>query len=420
MRPILRLIGLEGVLVTGALVFFPALERVLGTAPYAFPALLGLGVLLAWRFRRGRAFLAFLLISLAALVLAVSPDYSANPSLASGPSTAPAPLPASAPESGLVLQLLGVLLPLNLAGLAWLGERGVLTRLGALRLGMILVQAAAGAVVVLSDPASLGTLLSRPLLPERFATWTALGDPALLAFALGFGLAGLRQVLRPDPVTRGLLWSLPATLLALDAGASGEEPAVYLAVGTAVLIVSVVESSFAMAFRDGLTGLPSRRAFNEEILGLGGRYTIALVDVDHFKRCNDRYGHDVGDQVLRMVAARLAEVSGGGRAFRYGGEEFALLFPGKERWECVPHLERLREAIKATTFTLRGPDRPRRKPKKPRQTRAPARTIGVTVSIGVAERSARHPDPESVIKAADQALYRAKREGRNRVIAAGA
>jgi diguanylate cyclase (GGDEF)-like protein len=410
MRQLLRVIGAEGLLVVAALVFAAPIAALLESVPYLFPALLGLGVLLAWRFRRSRVVFALLMVALAAAALALQPPLAGDP--ANG---VPPGIPAASP----VLLLLGLLIPLDLAVLAWLGERGVFTRLGALRLGVVLAQAAALAAVVFSDSASVVAALSRPLLPARLTAWSTLADPALLAFALSFGLAALRLVLRPDPVTRGLLWSLPALLLALDAGAWGEATTAYLAAVPVILIVSVVESSFAMAYRDGLTGLPSRRAFNEEIMKVGGRYTIAMVDIDHFKRCNDRHGHDVGDQVLRMVAARLSEVSGGGKAFRYGGEEFAILFPGKERAECIHHLERLREGVKGTAFAIRGSDRPRRKPKTPRAARPPARTIAVTVSIGVAERSARHPEPEAVIKAADQALYRAKKEGRNRVVAGG-
>jgi diguanylate cyclase (GGDEF)-like protein len=349
------------------------------------------------------------MVALAAAALALQPPLAGDPV-----NGVPPGMPAASP----VLLLLGLLIPLDLAALAWLGERGVLTRLGALRFGVILAQGAALAAVVLTDSAAAVASLSRPLLPERLTAWTAMADPALLAFALAFGLAALRLVLRPDPVTRGLLWSLAALFLALDANAWGEATTAYLAAVPVILIVSVVEPSFAMAYRDGLTGLPSRRTFNEEIMKVGGRYTIAMIDIDHFKRCNDRHGHDVGDQVLRMVATRLSEVRGGGKAFRYGGEEFAILFPGKERAECIHHLERLREAIKGTAFTIRGDDRPHRKPKAPRAARTPARTIAVTVSIGVAERSARHSEPEAVIKAADQALYRAKKEGRNRVLAA--
>jgi diguanylate cyclase (GGDEF)-like protein len=65
------------------------------------------------------------------------------------------------------------------------------------------------------------------------------------------------------------------------------------------------------------------------MMSLGHRFTIAMLDIDHFKRFNDTYGHEVGDQVLKMVAAKLGQVRKGGRAFRYGGEEFALVFPNR-------------------------------------------------------------------------------------------
>ena len=87
---------------------------------------------------------------------------------------------------------------------------------------------------------------------------------------------------------------------------------------------------------DELTDLPSRRSFNDAKLRLGNTYTVAMVDVDHFKHFNDTYGHDAGDQVLRMVAARIAEVSGGGKGYRYGGEDVAVLFPGNIADETFP------------------------------------------------------------------------------------
>jgi PleD family two-component response regulator len=145
-----------------------------------------------------------------------------------------------------------------------------------------------------------------------------------------------------------------------------------------------------------------------------------MVDVDHFKKFNDTHGHDVGDQVLRLVATRLAGVGGSGIAFRYGGEEFTILFPGKDADEALPHLEELRADIAAYRMTLRAPDRPRRtrSGKRRRGASGGTKQLAVTVSIGVASRTPRHDAPEAVIKAADRALYRAKRGGRNRVEAA--
>jgi len=179
--------------------------------------------------------------------------------------------------------------------------------------------------------------------------------------------------------------------------------------------VAVVQASAASAYRDALTGIPGRRALDEALAALGGRYTLALADVDHFKQFNDTHGHDVGDQVLRMVAGRLAEVGGGGRVFRYGGEEFAVLFPGKTLDACLPNLEAVRKAIAVSDFTLRSPERPMRRPKASPVGRKGAPHLSLTVSIGAAERGPSRRKVEQVVRAADAALYRAKGSGRNRV-----
>jgi diguanylate cyclase (GGDEF)-like protein len=141
-----------------------------------------------------------------------------------------------------------------------------------------------------------------------------------------------------------------------------------------------------------------------------------MVDVDHFKRFNDTYGHDVGDQVLKMVAGKLQGVGGGGRAFRFGGEEFTIVFPRRKIVDAVPHLEELRKAIASYQLRLRGADRPKKNQegKRQRGSRGEGETVSVTVSIGVAP-SAEGRKPAEVLKDADQALYRAKRGGRNQL-----
>jgi GGDEF domain-containing protein len=218
-------------------------------------------------------------------------------------------------------------------------------------------------------------------------------------------------------VVSALGWALAAFAFALHFSATKGAPAIFVAAAGLVLVVGVLQETYRLAFRDELTRLPSRRALNERLQSVSRRYAIAMVDVDHFKRFNDTYGHDVGDQVLRMVAARLARVGGGGQAFRYGGEEFTVLFGGRSADDALPHLEALRADIEDYRMAIRAADRPRRKRAgKRRRTGTPsAQTVSVTVSIGVAERGERHDHPEAVIKAADKALYRAKRAGRNRV-----
>jgi GGDEF domain-containing protein len=225
---------------------------------------------------------------------------------------------------------------------------------------------------------------------------------------------------RRTKVELGLLWALVAMFLSvtqIEAGPSGPaSDALFYYSGTAglVLVFAVLEHGYDIAYRDELTGLPGRRAFNNVMEQLGGTYAIAMCDVDHFKKFNDTYGHDAGDQVLRMVAAELSQVGGGGRAFRYGGEEFLVVFRGRSAKEAEPFVESLRRSIADRGFVLRGPDRPASKPrsaKDPKQTSATR--VNISVSIGVAERSKRHSTPELVLDAADATLYRAKEAGRN-------
>ena len=359
------------------------------------------GALLAWRFRRGRFALA-----LTALVLADVAIRTLRP--AESPSHDPGPV---------IVRVLAILLPVTLAALAFVGERGLLTPSGLRRIWALVGQSVLVlAVWFLSAafPEPTAHALDLAILPPSTLSWLPVGQPAaLVALAAVAALVG-RTLWRPDAESRGLLWAAVGCVIAMSIGPARGGPTLHLANAGLVLVVAAVESAYAMAYHDELTGLPGRRAFNDALLRLGDMYTVAVVDVDHFKKFNDTHGHDVGDQVLRMVATRLAEVGGGGRAFRYGGEEFVVLFPGRTAEESAPHLEALREAVATSTFKLRQPGRPKQKPKAPRRNAGPTRELAVTVSIGAAQsRGAAVPD--KVVKAADQALYRAKEGGRNRV-----
>lgn len=185
------------------------------------------------------------------------------------------------------------------------------------------------------------------------------------------------------------------------------------------LVWGLLRSSHSMAYRDELTGLPGRRALNERLKMLGSSYTIAMLDVDHFKRFNDTYGHDVGDEVLRLVASRIKRIEGGGTAYRYGGEEFCIIFSRKDLQSCIEPLERIREEIANYRISIRNrslrPARAKDGSRRRGATRLGSDQASVTISAGVAERDAEHPDPEAVIVAADKMLYKAKKAGRNRI-----
>lgn len=190
---------------------------------------------------------------------------------------------------------------------------------------------------------------------------------------------------------------------------------VTLVVGLVILHLAtvVVLDSYYLAYRDELTGLPSRRALNKLALVLGRKYTVAMLDVDHFKKFNDTYGHDIGDQVLKLVATKLSKVKRGGRVFRYGGEEFTVVFPRKDLGQILDELDTLRQSVADYKMVIRNPVR---RTKKARNGRADNeyKTVSVTISIGVASK-ARKQNFAQTLKCADEALYRAKKRGRNRV-----
>jgi GGDEF domain-containing protein len=244
------------------------------------------------------------------------------------------------------------------------------------------------------------------------------------AFAAAIWRAWPRKSERLGPLEVGLAGVLFAFYLACEWARNTTVFGVFTAAAGLVLVVAMLQESYRLAFHDELTGLPGRRALLEAMAGLGPNYVIAMADVDHFKSFNDTHGHDIGDQVLKLVAARLAEVEGGGRAFRYGGEEFTVLFPEATLAQAEPHLQAIRAAIEAYRMAVRGEDRPRDKEEGAKRRAGyeggedslpPEKLLSVTVSIGAAAPGGEASTPMQVLKAADEALYRAKRGGRNRV-----
>jgi diguanylate cyclase (GGDEF)-like protein len=268
-----------------------------------------------------------------------------------------------------------LLLPLNFILFAWIVERGVLTISGLMKLGVLGLQVA-GVFYLLRYGGS--PLASSLVGTEAGAAWTWMPSRVLLLFAAAALFLLVLAFRRQTKIGPALLWALAAVFVAMNQ----EKPeSIFLYAGTAgmVLMLGVLEHGYDIAYLDELTGLPSRRAFNEALLQLKAPYAIAMCDVDLFKRFNDTYGHDVGDQVLRMIASRLTNVQGGGRVFRHGGEEFAILFRRQTAAEVHSVVESLRDAVAGTDFVLRDSrDRRNIGVRKP----APERLIKITISIG--------------------------------------
>jgi diguanylate cyclase (GGDEF)-like protein/PAS domain S-box-containing protein len=192
--------------------------------------------------------------------------------------------------------------------------------------------------------------------------------------------------------------------------ATGEASEVVVVMRDITEYKAMEEKLVDQALSDSLTGLANRRAFDQALLREweltlrdGSDISLLLLDIDHFKRFNDTYGHQAGDDCLCAIAAAVKEsVRSTDIAARYGGEEIAVILRPMSAADALVVAEKLRARIEAL--------------------RLPLEEGWVTASIGVATALARHGGsvrmPESLLLAADKALYQAKREGRNRVVSA--
>ena len=310
-------------------------------------------------------------------------------------------------------QLMLWLIPLIIIVLSWLPERGIITLFATL--GWLSIIAVTSGAFYLTQ-----TTLYEPLLQTQWL-WNKPISPFIFAVLLLASLNQLFRLWRSDAVIDGVMLIIIVAIgwyyLFPIANELGKD--IFHTTIQVLIIWGLIKHSHDMAYRDELTGLPGRRALNEWLKAPGRRYVIAMLDIDHFKKFNDRYGHDVGDDVLKVVASRLSRVTGGGKAFRYGGEEFTIIFPGKEIHESTPHLEAIRENIAHYKISLRETKQRPKSANKGRQQRGrgyQGKKVSVTVSIGVAAQTADR-NAEQVIKAADKVLYKAKKAGRNCLVA---
>ena len=382
----LSLVIPEGLIVLAAVAlakFGAALPGFAQVAEWLPPLLLLGGAGLSWRLKRSRVFAPTAMLAGLWLWVVIGSPFELRVPFAAA--------------LALVLTVTG-----------WAGERGWRGwHLPALGAGYLLV--AAG--LVLLQMIQVGRPGSSQGMGDL--SWTGLpdvGGGALIVAVVALVVAAL---VRADGIAQGALWATVASWGALvtEERAAGM---VLVAGAAGAIIAGTLESLYAAAYRDALTGLPSRRALDERLAALPPGVVVAMIDVDHFKQFNDTHGHDTGDQVLRMVAWRLAEVPDG-EAFRYGGEEFTLLFDGLTPADALARLEGARQAVAACRFLLRSGDRPKGKQGKARRGREEARHgLSVTISIGAAVRKdGEHP--ASLLKRADEALYSAKEAGRDRV-----
>lgn len=385
--------GLLVVIGMGALAFAPILPEYQQSARLLCMAVVAAGSLLAVRLHSLRAFLATL--SLAAYFLFLY--------IGSGDAFAGDPL---------VQRCAATLIACDFALLLLVEDVFFDWQAVMWWLGFIAVQWTSFVALARWDATMLGDVARKQVV----LPFASIG-PLEVLFGVALLMLLAKVALAPDAVAAGLVWALIPLARGLRSGGMTEA---YVALSGLAIGIAVIERSHWIAYHDELTGLPGRRAFNEALVGLGAVYSIAIVDVDHFKKFNDTFGHETGDQVLRKVAALLSRVSGGGTAFRCGGEEFALIFPDRDVEDAKQYAEDVRRSIEDDVFIARGPsrstrERPERRTAAARGKHSSSVETTVTVSIGISEPARDGQDAQEVIAAADKALYNAKHLGRNRL-----
>lgn len=372
------------------------MQPIVGVYPYI---VLVVGLLFGWHFDLSRIVFSLLVLALADRSLLL---FAAGDAATEG-------------IGHIVFNAVAFLLPLNLLALSLIKERGILTRSGLMRLSLILSQLLLVAWICRPEMADVAASLELSYVDPRLTGWTPIAQPALLAFVVALVLQLSRYVVYRNAIESGFMWAMVAAFIALHGIRFGWTPTNYFATAGLILFLALLEASYKMTYHDELTRIPGRFALDQALPGLGSRYAVAMVDIDHLKEFNNQYGKAVGDQVLQMVATKIAGVPGGGRAFRYSGEEFAVIFSGKSAGDTLVHLETMRKTVEAARFALSGGGRLREQPEKSSGDSSTGEELSVMISAGVAERDDRKPTPDQVIKAAYKALYRAKMAGGNQV-----
>ncbi|WP_299012805.1 diguanylate cyclase [uncultured Photobacterium sp.] len=382
-----------------AVTTFAPYRELLLILPYV---LLGLVILLSQPFNQGKT-------DLTALLMLIT-FYIIQTRLQS---------PLANNETHIIYVMLATLLPLNLLLVHILPERRLFSRFGSGYFIFLLLQIAWGVLVAnhFSDR-DLSPLWESYLYAiPGFSPMPVL--LILLYLAIGFACAstilkrnqGYDQAIFISLLFAGITFSVFQQTFISSAAFS---------VAAILLLLNIITCSHELAYVDQLTGIPGRRALETELKYLGKTYTLAMLDIDHFKKFNDTYGHKTGDDVLRVIAKFMREIKGGAEVFRYGGEEFTILFKGKDCNHCLEYLEQFREAVANYEMRVRQySSRPKSNKKdiEQRKDESTEKTVKITVSIGVADSFPDHK-PANVLKAADVALYKAKEAGKNQVIRA--
>lgn len=289
-----------------------------------------------------------------------------------------------------------------------------------------LISKPTGILLLLSGPTLLLLNLVLPTghwfsdLPLPLTVWQTLPGCQFLTWLHGWFLliiAGLWLISinlqAPHPAQWGQFAVWLATIASLELSYQQEFAGWSIVMAAFSILLTLAFQMLHLAYIDELTQLPQRRALMSHLNRLGRKSAVCMLDVDHFKKFNDTYGHDVGDQVLKLLGSILGKVKGL-TAYRYGGEEFTLVFNHNNADTLEEKLEEVRLAVAEYPLVIRKPDRPSKTDtgKSQRGSGTGEKVVNVTISLGCCIKQ-KGETPMQLLKRADEALYAAKKAGRN-------
>jgi diguanylate cyclase (GGDEF)-like protein len=361
---------------------------------HVFPiVVLGFGFFFGWYLSSSRLILSLLVMVLADRAIALFPP------------TGPDPVSTG----HVVFTATTLLLPLNLLAISIINEQSISIRREAVRLSLVLIQPVLVFWLLLPEQADIARSLQAPLWPTLLSGWVTLPQLSLVAFSGALVLIGVRVIVQKNPLDSGTFWALVSAFVAFHGFQSGWSVTNFLATAGLILFLTLMQASHQRIYRDDLTGVLGRGAYEEAVANLGTKYALGVVGIDQLKQYAAQHGKSVGEQVLRLLAPKIVAAAGSGRVYRLVGEEFTVLFPKKTATEALARLEAIRKAVEQASLYLRGRD-------QVWEGRAAGDgALIVTVSIGLAEAGDNRSPIGPVTKAAYRALYAAKGEGGNLV-----
>lgn len=302
----------------------------------------------------------------------------------------------------LLFFLTGLLVPLNTLFFANTQEKGIFSASGKAKMAMLGLQILLILYCLIFQESWISDMKDASVFPVALQRNLVPDDLVVVLFILTLVIFILRDFFKRDSNQSVQFFSLSSLFMGFLKPDDILWYSLFLCGSGLFHLLTLIQKSYTMAYLDDLTGIPGRRALNEDLQKLSGLFTLAMVDIDHFKQFNDKHGHDVGDEALRHVARTMRKALRGGRLYRFGGEEFTVVYPGRDTAHALINLEEIRRKVETEPLLTRSHGKSREK------------KLCLTVSLGLAENNL-DSRPAEVLKLADRALYRAKEHGRNRV-----